>query len=233
MFYLHGWLGFSFIFFKIIMLLMIVFLLLLSVHFKVFADDIDELMVTEEDGIYQVTVSAQIFATEMYVRQVITDYAHAYRINNSIIESEVLESSVSGNIRVRARLLSCVPLFCLEAERVDEVSTLESGDILAVIVPEKSDFHSGRALWRIIPDGDNTQLIYQASIEPSFFIPPIFGTSLFIDTMREQLARTFLRIEQVARINQEREWDENHGVKVVAKRVETPPCKARFDATQR
>lgn len=211
MFYLHGWLGFSFIFFKIIIGLMIIFLLLLFSHFNALADD--EFLVTEEDGIYQVTVSARISAAEMYVRQVITDYVHAYRINDSIIESEVFESSVSGNIRVRVRLLSCVRLFCLEAERVDEVSTLESGDILAVIVPEKSDFLSGRALWKIIPDGDSTQLIYRASFEPSFFIPPIFGARLFMDILREQLVATFLRIEQVAQIKQEREWDENRGVK--------------------
>lgn len=229
MFYGYNWLGFDFIFFKMIVVLVIVFLVFLPVHFNAFAGDVDELIVTEEDGIYQIAVSAQIDASEKFVRQVITDYAHAYRINRSIIEAEVLESPIAGNLRVRARILACTPLICLELERVDEVSTLSSGNILAEIVPEKSDFHSGKALWKIIPDGDKTRLIYQASIEPGFFIPPVVGTRMAIDSMRKQLTATFVRIEQVARINQEREWDDDYGVNV-AGRAENLPCKVRVDA---
>ncbi len=233
MFYAYGWLIFYFNFFRVINYLFITFLIILHAHSNAFAGDIDELRVTEEEGIYQIAVSAQIDATEKHVRRVITDYAHAYRINRSIIESEVLESSVAGNIRVRARVLACIPLFCLEAERVDEVSTLKSGNIMAVIVPEKSDFHSGKALWKIIPDGDKTQLIYLANIEPNFFIPPVIGTQLVIDNMRDQFTATFSRIEQVARINQEREWNDNYNVSLVASRVKNLPCKARADAALR
>ena len=233
MFYLYGWLHFFFNILKVIISILITFLIYLSACCNAYAGDIDELVVSEDNGIYQITVSAQIDATEKYVRQVITDYAHAYRINRSIIESEVLESPVAGNVRVRARVLACVPLFCVEAERLDEVSTLNSGNIQAVIVPEKSDFHSGRAIWKIIPDGDKTQLIYLASIEPSFFIPPVIGTGLVIDNMRDQFATTFSRIEQVARINQEREWTDSYDVAAVAGRVRNLPCKAMADVTQR
>lgn len=227
MFYLYSWLSINFNFFKVIICLSITFLILFSAYSKAVAGDIDELIVAEEDGIFQITVSAQIDATEKYVRRVVTDYTHAYRINRSIIESEVLESPIAGNVRVRARVLACVPLFCLEAERVDDVSTLKSGDIMAVIVPEKSDFHSGQAVWKIIPDGDKTQLIYLASIEPDFFIPPVIGTQLVINNMREQFMTTFSRIEQVARINQEREWNDSYDVAAVASRIENIPCKAR------
>ncbi len=235
MFHLYGCLifNFNFNFIKVIKCLLVTSLMLLCAHSNVFAVDIDELRVTEDDGIYHIKVSAQIAATEKYVKRVITDYAHAYRINRSIIESEVLESSIAGNVRVRARVLACVPLFCQEAERVDEVSTLSSGNIKAVIVPEKSDFHSGEALWKIIPDGNTTQLIYLASIEPSFFIPPVIGTQLVIDNMREQFTATFSRIEQVACINQEREWNDNYDVTTVASLVENKSCKAMIDAAQR
>ena len=233
MFHLYGCLSFNFNFFNTIIYLWISVLIFLYDCSTVFAGDIDELMVTENDGIYQIKVSAQIAVAEKHVRQVITDYAHAYRINRSIIESEVLKSSIAGNVRVRARVLACVPLFCLEAERVDEVSTLSSGDIKAVIVPEKSDFHSGEALWKIIPDGNTTQLIYLASIEPNFFIPPVIGTQLVIDNMREQFIATFSRIEQVACINQEREWNDNYEVITVASRVKNEACKARIDSAQR
>ena len=233
MFYCYGWLSFYFNFFNIIMSLLIIFSILLATHSNAVADSITEIVVTEEDGIYQITVSAQIAATEKHVRHVITDYTHAYRINHSIIESEVLKSPIDENIQVRARVLACTPLFCMEVERVDEVSTLKSGNILAVIVPEKSDFRSGKALWKITPDGDKTQLSYWASIEPDLFIPPVIGTRLVIDNLRDQFTATFSRIEQVARINQEREWNDSYDVATVASGVNDRPCKAIVDAALR
>jgi hypothetical protein len=233
MFYWYGWLSFYFNFFNIIMWLLIIFSILLATHSNAVADSTTEIVVTEEDGIFQITVSAQIAATEKHVRQVITDYTHAYRINHSIIESEVLKSPVDGNIQVRARVLACTPLLCIEVERVDEVSTLESGNILAVIVPEKSDFRSGKALWKITPDGDKTQLSYWASIEPDVFIPPVIGTQLVIDNLRDQFMATFSRIEQVARIKQEREWNDSYDVTPVANRENSLPCQARVDTALR
>jgi hypothetical protein len=233
MFYWYGWLSFYFNFFNIIMWLLIIFSVLLATHSNAVADSTTEIVVTEEDGIFQITVSAQIAATEKHVRQVITDYTHAYRINHSIIESEVLKSPVDGNIQVRARVLACTPLLCIEVERVDEVSTLESGNILAVIVPEKSDFRSGKALWKITPDGDKTQLSYWASIEPDVFIPPVIGTQLVIDNLRDQFMATFSRIEQVARIKQEREWNDSYDVTPVANRENSLPCQARVDTALR
>lgn len=233
MFYWYGWLSFYFNFFNIIMWLLIIFSILLATHSNAVADSTTEIVVTEEDGIFQITVSAQIAATEKHVRQVITDYTHAYRINHSIIESEVLKSPVDGNIQVRARVLACTPLLCIEVERVDEVSTLESGNILAVIVPGKSDFRSGKALWKITPDGDKTQLSYWASIEPDVFIPPVIGTQLVIDNLRDQFMATFSRIEQVARIKQEREWNDSYDVTPVANRENSLPCQARVDTALR
>ena len=100
-------------------------------------------------------------------------------------------------------------------------------------MPKKSDFHSGEALWKTTPDGNTTQLIYLASIEPKFFIPPVIGTQLVIDNMREQFTATFSRIEQVACINQEREWNDNYEVTTVASLVDNKACKARADAAQR
>jgi hypothetical protein len=233
MFYWYGWLSFCFNLLNIIMCLLIIFSILLAIHSNAVADSTTEIVVTEEDGIFQITVSAQIAATEKHVRQVITDYTHAYRINHSIIESEVLKSPVDGNIQVRARVLACTPLLCIEVERVDEVSTLESGNILAVIVPEKSDFRSGKALWKITPDGDKTQLSYWASIEPDVFIPPVIGTQLVIDNLRDQFMATFSRIEQVARIKQEREWNDSYDVTPVANRENSLPCQARVDTALR
>lgn len=224
MFHLYGSVWYLHCFWVVRFCLLVIFLLVFT-RTSALAYDLADISVTQSNGIYHINISADIDATAHYVRQVITDYPHAYRINNAIIESEVLDSAIKGNIRVRAKLLLCVPLFCQEAERVDEVTTLASGHIQAVIVPQKSDFRSGKALWKIIPDGQRTRLVYLASIEPDFFIPPLIGPRMVIDNMREQFKSTFQRINQVAAIREEREWDEVYGVAEFARRIKKTPCK--------
>jgi len=210
-------------FFSKVRFLLIFFAALLYLK-NVMSGDIDEISVIEKSGTYHITVSAKIAASEDYIRRVVTDFTHAYRINNSIIESEVLPSSSNEVTRVRAKVLCCTAWFCREAERVDEVRTLDSGDIQAIIVPDQSDFYSGKALWKFIPENKKTRLIYQASIEPAFFIPPIIGTKLVIESLEEQFSQTFSSIERVAMINEAREWNDNLAIASTKNSSETEPC---------
>jgi len=212
-------------FLKIIIHALLIFLQLLVIHSYAHATDIQSINITENAGIYHISISADIDAPAQYVRQVINDHAHAYRINNSIIESEVLETLSLGNKKVRTRMLCCTVLFCQEAERVDIVRTLKSGDISATIIPGDSDFHSGQALFKLTEKGCNhTYLTYSANIEPRFFIPPVIGPKVVIESLKEQFTNTFIRIEKVAQIEQEREWNDNYKVAKPADKSATQPC---------
>lgn len=230
MFHRCGWFLRWFSFFSKIRFLLIFFTALLHLH-NVQSGEIDEISIFEKSGIYHITVSAKIAASEDHIRRVITDFTHAYRINSFIIESEVLPSLNDEVIRVRAKVLCCTAWFCREAERVDEVRTLASGDIQAIIIPEQSDFYSGTALWKFVPANEKTQLIYQASIEPAFFIPPIIGTKLVIESLRNQFSEIFSRIERVAMINETREWNENMAIACTNSPSEAKPCNNPVNAS--
>ena len=227
---LYGWLASYSRFFQVIKFLLIAFAVFLCFQHHAFAADIGEIVVNEKDGVYHIRASAEIAAEEEYVRQVLTDYEHVYRLNFSIIESEVLESPVAENVRVRTRLLYCISIFCLDFERLDEISTLKSGDLQAVIVPEESDFHSGKAIWKLTSIGNKTQLIYLASIKPDFFIPPVLDTIIVNKHMREEFSATFSRIEHIAHINEERDWDVDYMIIPVADRINNVPCNDTVNA---
>ena len=227
---LYGWLVPYSRFFQVIRFLLIAFAVLSFFQHHAFAVDIGEIVVTEKDGVYQIRASAEIAAEEEYIRQVLTDYEHVYRLNFSIIESEVLESPVVENVRVRTRLLYCILMFCLDFERLDEISTLESGDLQAVIVPEESDFHSGKAIWKLTSIGNKTRLTYLASIEPDFFIPPVLDTIIVNEHMREEFSAAFSRIEHIAHINEERDWDVDYMIIPVADRIKNVPCNNAVNA---
>ena len=170
-------------------------------------NEIVELKVTEEDGVYYIKASVILHAPVEYVQAVLTDYVHIYRLNPSIVESEVITSPDQNITRVRTKVIGCVVSFCTEIERVDDVRVLVSGDMRAEIVPESSQFKSGFALWQIRTMGDYTRLTYLAEMEPDFFIPPIIGISIVKDKIQEEIIISFTSLERIASIQSERDWD--------------------------
>jgi hypothetical protein len=185
---------------------------------------IENITVTEKGGIYYIKASSDISASEQYVRQVLTDYIHIYRLNDSIVESRILTPADNGKVQVETLVQCCVPMYCKDVTRVEEVNELESGIIQTTIIPEKSDFRSGVATWKIESRGDSTHLTYTAHLEPDFFIPPIIGTQLVISNMREEFSTTFYRIERIAAINEAKEWTNDFQFSRLKNTIKTEPC---------
>ena len=187
------------------------------------AYEFSDTKITEDDGVFQIRISAIIAAPAEYVRNVLTDYSHLYRLSPSIIENEVLPSSTRDEKHIRTRLLFCTSVFCREAERVDTVRVLDSGIIQAEIIPQLSEFKSGKASWTITPRYDQTHVVYQAYLEPDFFIPPILGTKLIMDNLHTEFKTTFIRMERIASFNAERDWNED--LMLTAAQTKDAPCR--------
>ena len=173
-------------------------LLLCAVIPRLSAGDLTELQVTETGGIYRIRMAMMVHAPTKYVRGVLTDYAHIYRLNPSIIESEILASPEQGVVRVRTVMRGCVLFFCKSVGRVEDVRELASGDLHAEIVPELSNLKSGTAEWNIQPMGEHTQVTFRAHMEPDFFIPPLIGSYFVRRNIRKEIMTSFTRLECVA-----------------------------------
>ena len=175
--------------------------LIFFLPFCVQAVDFTDADISEEDGVYRIKAAAVIAAPPDYIRYVLADYAHIYRLSPSIIESEVTPFGDDGEQQVRTRLLTCTAVFCREIERVDTVRMLASGDLEAQIVPALSEFRDGKATWKISPFDEHTYLVYEAYLEPDFFIPPVVGTQLVMQSLRDEFMTTFDRVERIASVN--------------------------------
>ena len=70
---------------------------------------------------------------------------------------------------------------------------------MAVIVPEMSDFGSGTSLWRVSRHGRRSRLVYEARMQPDFFIPPLVGRYFVEHKLKNERLMTFQRIECAAR----------------------------------
>ena len=178
----------------------LILLLLFAVIPRLSAGDLTELQVTENGGVYHVRMVMVVHVPARYVRGVLTDYAHIYRLNPSITESEILPSPEQGVVRVRTLMRGCVAFFCKEVGRVEDVRELISGDLQAVIVPELSNLKSGAAEWKIQRLGEYTRVTYQAHMEPDFFVPPVIGSYFVKRNIRKEIMISFMRLECVAQI---------------------------------
>ena len=191
------------------------------------AFDFAEAEVTEENGVFRIKVSAFIEAPPDYIRYVLADSAHIYRLSPSIIESEVLPSSPVGEKQVRTKLLCCTSVFCREVERVDIVRMLESGDLEAEIIPTLSEFKSGKARWKITPLDDASYVVYEAYLEPDFFIPPVVGTQIVKRNLLDEFTTTFIRMERIASFNAERDSNAADMHSDAAEKTLQAPCQQR------
>lgn len=165
------------------------------------AADIGELQVRESKGYYRIELAMQMQAPAQYVRRVLTDYEHIYRLDPAIVDSEILPSPEDGAVRVRTRIADCIGFFCMKIDRVEDVRELEHGGLLAMIVPTPGSFKSGFAEWHIRGRGAHTEVIYQAQMEPDFFIPPVIGSYFIKQKLRKNTLTSLAMIECIARIH--------------------------------
>jgi hypothetical protein len=167
----------------------------------IMAGDLLELNVTDSQGVYRIEVDMVVHAPFENVWQVLTDYTHIYRLNASIVESEILPSPEQNVARVRTLMNDCEFIFCFEVERVEDVRITGIGKLHAVIVNELSNVKSGTALWKIQSVGDSCHIHYQGTIEPGFSVFPIIGEYFAKRKLRFMTLSTLENIEQISRIN--------------------------------
>jgi hypothetical protein len=164
------------------------------------ANQIQKLSVTHLDGEYRLVISSVLDAPADYAYRVITDYQHAYRINPSIVEAEVLPANDAGVIRVRHRSEHWVGPFRFHLDWAGDITSEKQGELEVITVPELSSFESGYAVWKIRPQGERTLVEYASSLKPKFFIPPVIGATIMENRIKEDTLATFRRIECHAKL---------------------------------
>jgi hypothetical protein len=162
--------------------------------------ELESLTVSEQDGVYEIHARMRLDAPAAEVFEVLTDYAHLYRLDPSITESLVLPPAADGSVRVRTRLEDCVAFVCLDVTRIERLRETGPGELHGSIEPDGSDFRSGESHWRVRAEGDSTVVHYAGRIEPAFSLPPLLGPAMMKRKLEEHTLNTFSRIECIARL---------------------------------
>jgi hypothetical protein len=164
------------------------------------ADELEELSVTNAGGEYNLRISEVLNVPADYVRKVVTDYKHAYRIDATITKVEVQPFDDGKVVRVRNLSTQCIGPLCFVIAWAGDITETKDGDIRIKTIPELSNFVSGYAIWRIHPQGDHALVIYESSLKPAFFIPPVIGDIIIKKHIKDEALGIFKNIERQATI---------------------------------
>lgn len=170
----------------------------------VLGGEITELALSNKQGIYRLKLEIILDAPAKHIHHVVTDYAHIYRLNPSIVESEIIKTSDNSVVRVKTLINDCFWIFCRDILRVEDVRELETGNIYAEIVPQLSNIKSGVTIWQIEPLGSRTRVNYNMIVEPGFVVPPLIGSRIVKQKLRKEVLVTLSNIERIARIRNEK-----------------------------
>jgi carbon monoxide dehydrogenase subunit G len=176
------------------------------------ASQLVRLEVDQQDKVYTVYVEMDVDAPADAVLAVLTDYRQLHRLSDSITDSEVIAAGNDGVVRVQTRIVNCVLFFCMNMQKVEDITAHSNGRITAAMVPGASDFRSGEAMWQVKSTGSGSRIIHQARLEPDMWIPSWMGDSIVKDSLRQELQQSFNNLECLMRAECMREAEamQNH-----------------------
>lgn len=158
------------------------------------AGTVENTEVVHDNGRYRLDLSMRIDSDPAAVYAIVTDHDRLTRISRTIIDSSELEHD--AGIRRRLVTETCVWFFCFEATMVEDIIEGDAS-VHARIVPELSDYRYGESVWRVSAVNGGARVTFQCTIEPDFWVPPVIGTWMMKNRMREEAERTVLNIEQL------------------------------------
>jgi hypothetical protein len=158
---------------------------------------IEQVQTGFHDGEYRLTMTATLAAPLGSVESVLRDYARYPQLDARILSAQVLSRSSAAQLELQTRINVCFSFLCRKVERVERVEE-RPGELLATVIPERSDAERGSTHTQLSARGDRTRVIYTTTIVPKFWVPPLLGRSMMLRSLRDATVTLFEHIEQRA-----------------------------------
>ncbi len=177
---------------------MMVFLCVACSHaMPVMALDTHSIITEYVKGEYRLTMTATLSARADRVEAVLRDYAHYHSLDTNILDAHVVSRPRADQVQLFTRIRVCFSFLCRNVDRVETVDERPL-ELIATIMPDKSDAERGVTHTVLIADGPYTQVQYTTYIVPKFWVPALFGRSIMLHTLRDATTHMFEHIEKMA-----------------------------------
>ncbi|MBF0187764.1 MAG: SRPBCC family protein [Magnetococcales bacterium] len=153
--------------------------------------------VSEKDDTYTTRAEAVITARPDQIRAVLTDYENLNVLSPTIQHSVVLDRTSLDITSVKVQLYTCAFVACSRKFVVQDY-TEHDQEVRMTVHPGSGGFRFGRAAWRWKQEGDKTRVFFSSTMRPDFWLPPLVGTSIVKEKMREEVLETVKRLEHLS-----------------------------------
>ena len=168
---------------------------------------------------YHLTANFIVETSAEKVVAALTDYENITKLHPAIIESEILENNTGGNntagnnagsnqastskaeihkVKIRTVVKDCALFFCKKITRVENITQRAFDSIDAEVVPFLSDLRSGQTSWKFVRVGNHTEVSYQATMQPKFWIPPVIRSRTVTKKFAKRIAEIVQRLQTIA-----------------------------------
>lgn len=163
--------------------------------------EVEHLQVRFHDGEYRLDMTATLAAPLTRVESVLRDYARYPQLDARILKAQVLTrlgvTESGAQLELLTRINVCFSFLCRKVERVERVEE-RPGELLATVIPERSDAERGSTHTQLSALGERTRVVYSTQIVPKFWVPALVGRSLMLRSLRDATVSLFEHIEQRA-----------------------------------
>jgi hypothetical protein len=155
------------------------------------AYEIRKLETSRADKRFSVTLSAVVNLPIDEVYRRLTDFDRLTQLSPYVEESRHLDPDEAGDVIVYTRMRACVMFICKTVRIFEAITYPEKYQIVANVIPARSELAYGQSRWTLRPQGGDTLLHYQSEMEPGFDMFPLLGPAATEYSLKKQ-ARAFL-----------------------------------------
>ena len=160
--------------------------------------DLRDVNIELKDARYHLTSETYLDVSREALYALLTDFEKFEKFTSAIVESRNTEPDEKGRPGFYARMEGCVLLFCKSFIRTGYLTLSPIKEIVAVSMPEESDFVFSRERWQLTEEGKGTVMTYEFEMIPAFWVPPVIGPFYIQRALRRGAERAVDRIEALA-----------------------------------
>ncbi len=162
------------------------------------AADLRSVSVEQTESRYPLVSEAWFDAKREDLYRVLTNYDEFHRFTSAFVDTRNVEPDDEGRPRFYTRMEGCLLWFCKSFVRNGYLIEQRPHEIVAMSLPEESDFNYSRERWRLKDEDGGTLMIYDFEMEPSFWVPPVIGPFIIKRTLKAGGVDAIDRIEAIA-----------------------------------
>ena len=148
---------------------------------------------------YRLDLVMQVEAEREGIVALLMDHENFKQLSEVMIESGLVQDAPEDKTRRRLVVKTCILFFCFKVVMVEDIERPSDDRILAIMVPEESDFKYGRTEWQIEPLGPGrSEINYSFHLQPDFWVPPAIGPFFITRKMIREAKESILKMESLA-----------------------------------